>query len=47
MSDRTKRLERGAEAPDFRAETFDGKALSLRELTERGPVVLVLLRGFS
>ncbi len=47
MSGKTGRLETGAEAPDFQAETFDGKRLGLGELTGRGPVVLVLLRGFS
>jgi len=47
MSRKTKRLESGTEAPDFKAETFDGKTLVLSDLTSRGPVVLVLLRGFS
>jgi len=47
MSDKTKRLESGTEALDFSAETFDGKTVSLWELAGRGPVVLVLLRGFS
>jgi hypothetical protein len=29
------------------AQTFDGKAVSLRALRARGPVLLVFLRGFS
>lgn len=47
MSHKAERPETGTEAPEFQAETFDGKRIRLSELAGRGPVVLVLLRGFS
>jgi peroxiredoxin len=47
MGTRERRLEPGAEAPDFEAEAFDGRVVRLSGLAARGPVVLVFLRGFS
>ena len=36
----------GAEAPNFSLQTPDGKTLSLAQFTAKGPVALILLRGF-
>lgn len=47
VAGKTKRLETGSPAPDFTVGTFDGKTLALSELTGKGPVVLVFIRGFS
>ncbi len=47
VAEKTKRLEIGSPAPDFTVDTFDGKTLALADLTGKGPVVLVFLRGFS
>ncbi|MFH1436791.1 MAG: hypothetical protein ABIJ56_13880 [Pseudomonadota bacterium] len=47
MAGKTKKMEIGSQAPDFTAGTFDGKTLALSDLTGKGPVVLVFLRGFS
>ncbi|WP_263365996.1 peroxiredoxin family protein [Edaphobacter bradus] len=38
--------EVGSKAPDFTLSTPDGRAITLSELTPKGRVVLVLLRGF-
>ncbi len=42
-------LTKGDRAPAFPTglRTIDGSAASLSDLTSRGPLVLVLLRGFS
>ncbi len=42
-----KLLEKGDEAPEFTASTYDGKDISLSKLEEAGPVVLIFIRGFS
>lgn len=36
----------GEKAPAFSLNTPDGKAVSLLELTKKGPVVLIVLRGY-
>jgi peroxiredoxin len=36
----------GEKAPDFQLSTVDGKAVRLSDLTPKGPVVLVVLRGY-
>lgn len=36
----------GSKAPDFTLSTPEGVAVSLHELTAKGPVVLVVLRGY-
>ncbi len=36
----------GGSAPDFTLQTLDEKPVSLHALTEKGPVVLVVLRGW-
>jgi peroxiredoxin len=38
--------EVGAKAPDFTLSTTEGTSVSLSSLTARGPVVLVVLRGY-
>jgi len=40
-------LTQGSTAPEFSAETFDGKTLELSKLRASGPVILVFLRGFG
>lgn len=35
----------GSEAPGFTLEALDGREVSLAELTDDGPVVLVFFRG--
>lgn len=35
----------GSEAPAFTLEALDGRVVSLAELTDDGPVVLVFFRG--
>jgi hypothetical protein len=42
-------LAKGDRAPAFPAglRTIDGSAASLSDLSSKGPLVLVLLRGFS
>jgi len=37
----------GAVAPGFEAVSYDGRTITLSALQQQGPVVLVLLRGFS
>jgi len=39
-------LKTGAEAPDFKLATLDGKTVSLNQEREKLPVVLVVLRGW-
>ncbi len=34
-------------APEFNAVSFDGKKISLSQLRQEGPVILVFLRGFG
>jgi peroxiredoxin len=34
-------------APEFDAVSFDGNKISLSQLRQEGPVVLVFLRGFG
>ena len=36
----------GDQAPDFALKTYTGEAVRLSDLTEQGPVVLVVLRGY-
>ncbi|MCL5745797.1 MAG: peroxiredoxin family protein [Acidobacteria bacterium] len=36
----------GDKAPDFTLESLQGKSVRLSEVTAKGPVVLVVLRGF-
>jgi len=42
-----KQLEIGMDAPDFAATSIAGKDVNLDALLKRGPVVLVLVRGFG
>ena len=35
----------GAEAPEFTLQALDGREVSLADLTEEGPVVLIFFRG--
>ena len=42
-----KLLEKGNEAPDFTANTYNGSSISLAKLQKVGPVVLIFIRGFS
>ena len=42
-----KLLEKGNEAPDFTANTYNGSSISLAKLQKAGPVVLIFIRGFS
>ncbi|MBN1381334.1 MAG: redoxin domain-containing protein [Deltaproteobacteria bacterium] len=37
----------GAAAPDFEAVSHDGEKITLSQLRQQGPVMLVFLRGFS
>ena len=37
----------GMSAPEFEAVTHDGRKMTLSELRQQGPVMLVFLRGFS
>jgi len=37
----------GMAAPEFEAVTHDGRKVTLSELRQQGPVMLVFLRGFS
>ena len=37
----------GTPAPDFELPAADGTAFRLHDALERGPVVLVFLRGFA
>ncbi len=41
------RFTAGEEAPDFRAETYDGQSIVLSCLLEDGPLVLEFLRTFT
>jgi peroxiredoxin len=41
-----KTIELDAAAPDFELNSIDGIAVKLSELTAKGPVVLVVLRGY-
>jgi peroxiredoxin len=36
----------GEKAPDFTLATIEGKTVGLSELTSKGPVVLIVLRGY-
>jgi hypothetical protein len=36
----------GEQAPDFTLNRLDGKAIALSALTQDGPVVLIMLRGW-
>lgn len=47
MSNHNQLLEKGDEAPKFTADTYNGIRISLTQLQKSGPVVLVLIRGFS
>ena len=47
MSNNNKLLEKGDEAPDFTANTYNGSSISLAKLQKAGPVVLIFIRGFS
>ncbi len=47
MPNNNKLLERGDEAPDFTANTYNGSSISLKKLQKVGPVVLIFIRGFS
>jgi len=47
MANNNKLLEKGDEAPEFTASTYDGESIGLSELKEAGPVVLIFIRGFS
>ena len=37
----------GMAAPEFEAVSHDGRKITLSELRQKGPVMLVFLRGFS
>ncbi len=41
------RLQENETAPDFTSQDFSGKEIQLRSLLEKGPVYLVLNRGFT
>jgi peroxiredoxin len=41
------KLTVGADAPEFSAENCYGEVLKLSAQREKGPVILVFLRGFS
>ena len=41
------KLPKGSMAPEFAARDINGTNINLSELIEKGPVVLVFLRGFS
>jgi peroxiredoxin len=47
MSEGQTRLAVGEKAPDFTADTWDGKNVTLSERVKQGPVVLVFIRGFG
>ena len=47
MSNNNKLLEKGDEAPEFTANSYNGNSISLTKLQKAGPVVLVFIRGFS
>ncbi|MBW1848687.1 MAG: redoxin domain-containing protein [Deltaproteobacteria bacterium] len=47
MSNNNKLFEKGDKAPEFIANTYDGKNISLSKLKKAGPVVLIFIRGFS
>lgn len=37
----------GAEAPDFELKSLDGEVVSLKQLREKSPVVMLVLRGWT
>jgi len=43
----TSALVFGMVAPDFTANSYDGKQITLSALRQQGPVMLVFLRGFG
>jgi len=43
---RTKPLEVGDKAPDFALPDTEGRVWTLKELVAKGPLVLVLYRGY-
>ena len=47
MSNNKKSLEKGDEAPEFTANTYNGNSVSLTKLQKTGQVVLIFIRGFS
>ena len=47
MSNNNKLFEKGDEAIEFIANTYDGKNISLSKLQKAGSVVLIFIRGFS
>jgi peroxiredoxin len=47
MAVHSARASVGAEAPRFAVPGAQGETTSLDDLLERGPVVLVFLRGFA
>jgi len=47
MPNNNKLLEKGDAAPEFIANTYDGKNIGLSKLKKTGPVVLIFIRGFS
>ena len=47
MSNNKKSLEKGDDAPEFTANTYNGNIISLTKLQKVGRVVLVFIRGFS
>jgi len=47
MSNNNKLLEKGDEAPEFTANSYNGNSISLTKLQKVGPVVLIFIRGFS
>jgi len=40
-------LATGMTAPEFEAVSHDGRKITLSELRQQGPLILVFLRGFS
>ena len=47
MLNNNKLLEKGDEAFEFTADTYNGNSINLTKLQKVGPVVLIFIRGFS
>jgi len=46
LSTRGPTVPKGAKAPDFDLESYDGRHVSLDSLVANGPAVIVFYRGF-
>ncbi len=47
MSNNNKLLQKGDEAPEFTANTYNDTSINFAQLRKSGPVVLIFIRGFS